>query len=288
MPLEPSLTSSEKKELESLPEAPRLPPTASTKANVAPPQEHTRDAITKTLPTTTPAPASSGESYEIVESPMQPASKSGPGAKHSKSFAEVKPRVGGAGQTRKSAASVPSLPYPASSVSCPELPKFPIELQKKTARNGPRSHGLRSVPSTLPENEAESDPEEYYENLGLRVDLVAGASRPEGAQAVGEGLVNSAADLNDVEDDDPQEEYYNQDAINEIRAKGRIPNRSNIRSKKQAQAELYINTQGGDGRNSHGDLGDDDDQPVYGNEIADEPNKDNPYENISFPPPKSS
>ena len=249
---------------------------------------------------------------------MQPASKSGPGVKHSKSLAVVKPRVRGAGQTRKAgqtrqtAAAVPSLPYPASSVSCPEFPKFPIELQKKS----PRSKGFRPVPSAVPENEAESDPEASYENLGLRVGLVAGASRPEGAQAVGEGFVNPAAVVNDVEDDDPQEEYYNQDAVNEIRAKGRIPNRSNTHSKNPAPAELYIDMQGGDARNSHGNLGDDDDQPVYGNEIADEleggarnshgnlgddddqpvygneiadePNGDDPYQNISFPSPKSS
>ena len=283
----------------------------------------TRDAISKTLPTNTPAPASPGESSAIVGSPMRPASKSGPGVKHSKSLAVVKPRVRGegqtrkAGQTRQTAAAVPSLPYPASSVSCPELPKFPIELQKEPARKGPRRKGFRSVPSAVPENEAESDPEASYENLGLRVDLVAGASRPEGAQAVGEGFVNPAAVVNDVEDDDPQEEYYNQDAVNEIRAKaGLIPNRSNTHSKNPAPAELYTDMQGGDARNSHGNLGDDDDQPVYGNEIADElgggarnshgnlgddddqpvygneiadePNRDNPYENISFPSPKSS
>ena len=250
----------------------------------------TRDAISKTLPTNTPAPASPGESSAIVGSPMRPASKSGPGVKHSKSLAVVKPRVRGegqtrkAGQTRQTAAAVPSLPYPASSVSCPELPKFPIELQKEPARKGPRSKGFRSVPSAVVENEAESDPEASYENQGLRVGLVAGASRPEGAQAVEEGFVNPAA----VEDDDPQEEYYNQDAVNEIRAKGRIPNRSNTHSKNPASAEMYIDMQGGDGRERHGNLGDDDDQPVYGNEIADEPNGGNPYENIPFPPPKSS
>ena len=217
---------------------------------------------------------------------------------------------------------MPSLPYPASSVSCPELPKFPIELQKEPARKGPRRKGFRSVPSAVPENEAESDPEASYENQGLRVGLVAGASRPEGAQAVEEGFVNPAAVEDDdpqeeyynqdavneirakgripnrsnthsknpaaVEDDDPQEEYYNQDAVNEIRAKGRIPNRSNTHSKNPASAEMYIDMQGGDGRERHGNLGDDDDQPVYGNEIADEPNGGNPYENIPFPPPKSS
>ena len=258
---EPALTEAEQQEVESLPLAPR-PPRANTKPKTAPRQE-AREVMETAAPE---------ESYEDVDLP--PTHSSTPRATKRKGPARGKTTVvktggaNGAGPRRRTESSLAPLPYPASPVSCPEMARFPIEVEE-SAKQG--SRGRRRPAFTVQEEMSVSDPEEDYVNVGSKENLVAAATERGGARAQPVGLGNPAA-----EEDDSQEDYCNQGVIEEVKG----------RALENSAAQMYMDMGGGGGHKGHDDFDHDDDEHVYGNEITDELD-DHPYQNVRYPPSKS-